>query len=463
MSKDFVHLHVHSDFSLLDGAASVDKIVNTASSLGQKAIALTDHGNMFGAITFYKACKAKGIKAIIGCEVYVAPFSRFEKKQYQNERQYYHLILLAKNWQGYKNLMLLTSKAYIEGLYYKPRIDEELLKEHSEGLICLSACIAGKLPYLLLNDKIKEAEEQARQYLNIFGDGNYYIELQDHGLSEEKKVIPLLIKIARRLGIPLVATNDSHYALKEDATSQDILLCIGMKKTQKDPNRMKFYGDEFYIKSGDEMEKLFPNFPEVISNTTRIANECNVEINDIDPILPVYEIPKAFKDKNEYIDHIVEDGLVKRYGTITEEIRKRIDFELSIIKKMDFVGYFLIVWDFIKWAKDHDIPVGPGRGSGAGSMVAYAMTITDIDPLKYNLLFERFLNPERVSLPDFDVDFCYERRGEVIEYVRQKYSDENVGQIITFGTLKPKAVVKDVGRVLNIPLAKVLLSNIISG
>lgn len=455
MSTDFVHLHVHSDFSLLDGAASVDKIVNVASSLGQKAIALTDHGNMFGAITFYKACKAKGIKAIIGCEVYVAPFSRLEKKQYQNERQYYHLILLAKNWQGYKNLMLLTSKAYIEGLYYKPRIDEELLKAHSEGLICLSACLAGKLPYLLLNDKIKEAEEHARQYLSIFEDGNYYIELQDHGLNDEKKVVPLLIKIARRLGIPLVATNDSHYALKEDATAQDILLCIGMKKTRNDPNRMKFYGDEFYIKSSEEMEKLFPNFPESITNTVRIAEKCNVEIEDIDPILPVYEIPPNFKDKNEYIDHIVEEGLIKRYGTITEEIRKRIDFELHTIKKMDFVGYFLIVWDFIKWAKDHDIPVGPGRGSGAGSMVAYAMTITDIDPLKYNLLFERFLNPERISLPDFDVDFCYERRGEVIEYVRQKYSDENVGQIITFGTLKPKAAIKDVGRVLDIPLQEV--------
>ncbi len=455
MEKDFVHLHVHSDYSLLYGAASINNIVERVSSLGQKAVALTDHGNMFAALTFFRACKEKNIKPIIGCDFYVAPFSMNEKKQYQNSRQFYHLVLLAKDLVGYKNLMLLTSKAYIEGLYYKPRIDEKLLKNHKEGLICLSGSIGGKLSYLLLEGKMKEAEEVARQYLAIFGEENYFIELFDHGISDEKKASRLLIQLARRLGIPMVLTNDCHYALKEDAVSQDILLCIGMKRTRNDPNRLKFYGDEFYIKSKEEMAKLFPGYPELITNTIRIADSCNLEIPKLGPILPIYQIPKDFKDKDEYIDSIVNEGIKKRYSVVTSQVKERVDYELSIIKKMDFVGYYLIVWDFIKWAKDHDIPVGPGRGSGAGSIIAYAMGITDIDPLKYNLLFERFLNPERVSMPDFDVDFCFERRGEVIEYVRGKYSDENVGQIITFGTLKPKACIKDVGRVLDIPLQEV--------
>ena len=455
MQNDFVHLHVHSDYSLLYASSSIEKIVETASNLGQKAIALTDHGNMFGVLFFYRACKAKGIKPIIGCDFYVAPFDRTEKKQYQNSKQYYRLVLLAKDLEGYKNLMILTSKSYIEGLYYKPRIDESLLKEHSNGLVCLSGGISGKLSSLLLEGKTKEAEELSRSYSNIFGYENFFIELQDHGISDEKKVGPLLIKLARRLGIPMVLTNDTHYALKDDATSQDILLCIGTKRTREDSNRLKFYGSDFYIKSADEMSSLFPNYPELITNTVRIAAMCNVDIPKLGPILPIYNIPEGFKNKDEYIDHIVNEGLKQRYETITDEIKKRADYELSVIKEMDFVGYFLIVWDFIKWAKDHDIPVGPGRGSGAGSIVAYAMTITDIDPLKYNLLFERFLNPERVSMPDFDVDFCFERRGEVIDYVREKYSDENVGQIITFGTLKPKAAIKDVGRVLDIPLQEV--------
>ena len=456
MSCNFVHLHVHSDYSLLSSPASVDRIAEVASGLGQKAIALTDYGNMFGVILFSRACKDKGIKPIIGCDFYVAPFSYKEKKHYQNGKQYYQLVLLAKDLKGYNNLMRLTSKSYIDGLYYKPRIDETLLKEHSEGLICLSGSILqGKLAYLLMNGKLNDAEELARRYVSIFGEGNFFIELQDHGLEEEKKASKLLIELARRLGIPMVLTNNVHYAEKDDATSQDILMCIGMKKRRDESNRAKLEGDEFYIKSADEMEKLFPNYPELIINTQRIAESCNVDIPVLGPILPIYKIPEGFKDKDEYIEHIVQEGLKARYEVVTEEVKKRADYELSVIKKMDFVGYFLIVWDFIKWAKDHDIPVGPGRGSGAGSIVAYAMTITDIDPLKYNLLFERFLNPERVSMPDFDVDFCYERRGEVIDYVREKYSDENVGQIITFGTLKPKAAIKDVGRVLDVPLQEV--------
>ena len=455
MGNDFVHLHVHSDYSLLYATSTLDKIVERASSLGQKAIALTDYGNMFGSLLFFRACKGKGIKPIIGCEFYVAPFSRMEKKHYQNSKQYYHLVLLAKNLEGYKNLMILSSKSYIEGLYYKPRIDEELLFLHHEGLICLSGSISAKLPQLLLDGKTKEAEAMARTYRDVFGDENYFIELQDHGIKDEKKVSPLLISLARRLGLPMVLTNNSHYTIKEDAPSQDILLCIGVKKKRSDENRIKFYGDEFYIKSGEEMSHLFPGYPEMLSNTIRIANMCDVEIPKPGHILPIYKIPQDFEDKNKYIDYIVEEGLKKRYSEITDEVRERATYELSVIKEMDFVGYFLIVWDFIKWAKDHDIPVGPGRGSGAGSLVAYAMSITDIDPLKYNLLFERFLNPERVSLPDFDVDFCFERRGDVIEYVRNKYSDDNVGQIITFGTLKPKAVIKDVGRVLDIPLQEV--------
>lgn len=456
MALDFVHLHVHSDFSLLDGAASIKKIVQTVKENGQTAAAITDHGNMFGVLLFFRECKAQGIKPLIGSEFYVAPESRFDKTEQSGKRKYHHLILIAKNETGYKNLMKLSSKSYTEGMYYKPRIDDELLEMHSEGIICLSACLAGKLPSLLLAGKEKEAEEHARKYLNIFGDGHYYIELQNHGLEEQKKVSPLLINLAKRLGIPMVVTNDAHYALKEDYVAQDILMCIGMKKTRNDQNRMKFSGSEFYLKSTEEMAELFPDYPEMLTNTVRIAEMCSLEIPKPGPLLPIYQIPEEFKNNEEYIEHLVQDGLKKRYKEVTPEIKERAEYELGIIKKMGFVGYFLIVWDFIDWAKNHDIPVGPGRGSGAGSIVAYALRITDIDPLKYNLLFERFLNPERVSMPDFDVDFCFERRQEVIEYVREKYGDDNVGQIITFGTLKPKAAIKDVGRVLNIDLPDVV-------
>ncbi len=453
--QDFVHLHVHTDFSLLDGASSYKKMIARAKALGQKALAITDHGNMFGALRFYRECLDQGIKPLIGCEFYVAPGSRTERGGSEHTTKYYHLILIAKNEEGYRNLMVLTSRSFTEGMYYKPRIDEELIREYSGGLICLSACLAGQLPALLLEGKTAEAEAYARRYRDYFGDGNYYIELQDHGIREQREVAPKLIAMARRLGIPMVVTNDAHYSEKKDYVAQDILLCIGTKRTRNEPGRMRFEGSEFYLKDADEMAGLFPDYPEMLSNTVRIADMCDVAIPKPGPLLPDFDIPAEFADENDYIRHLVYEGLAKRYTEITSEIRERADFELGIIVKMGFVGYFLIVWDFINWAKMHGIPVGPGRGSGAGSIVAYALTITDIDPLRYKLLFERFLNPERISMPDFDVDFCFERRQEVIEYVRQKYGDDRVGQIITFGTLKPKAAIKDVARVLEVPLSDV--------
>ncbi len=453
--QDFVHLHLHTDYSLLDGASSYKKLIARAKALGQKAIAITDHGNMFGALRFYRECREQGIKPLIGCEFYVAPGNRAERGGSENLTKYYHLILIAKNEEGYRNLMVLTSKSFTEGMYYKPRIDEELIKEYSGGLVCLSACLAGQLPQYLLDGKLAEAEALVRRYRGYFGAENYFIELQDHGIKEQKEVAPKLIAIARRLGVPMVVTNDAHYSERKDYIAQDILLCIGTKRVRSEPNRMKFDGAEFYVKDADEMAALFPGYPEMLSNTVRIANMCDVSIPKPGPILPIYEIPKEFPDKTDYIKHIVHEGLKKRYPVVTDEIMKRADYELSVIIKMDFVGYFLIVWDFIDWAKRHGIPVGPGRGSGAGSIVAYAMAITDIDPLRYKLLFERFLNPDRISMPDFDVDFDFERRQEVIEYVREKYGDEQVGQIITFGTLKPKAAIKDVARVLEIPLPDV--------
>ncbi len=453
--QDFVHLHVHTDFSLLDGASSYKKMIARAKELGQTALAITDHGNMFGALHFYRECKSQGINPLIGCEFYVAPNHRSERGEAENKTKYYHLILIAKSEKGYRNLIKLTSRSFTEGMYYKPRIDEELIREYSSDLVCLSACLAGQLPALLLAGKDAEAEAFTRKYRDIFGDENYYIELQYHGIMEQKRVAPLLIAMARRLGIPMVVTNDAHYSQKKDFIAQDILLCIGTKRTRNEPGRMKFQGSEFYLKDANEMAALFPDYPEMLANTVRIAEMCKVEIPTPGPLLPVYEIPEGFDTKEDYIRHLVYEGLKTRYEEVTEAIRARADFELSVIIKMDFVGYFLIVWDFIHWSKEQNIPVGPGRGSGAGSIVAYAMRITDIEPLRYNLLFERFLNPERVSMPDFDIDFCFERRQEVIEYVRQKYGDDRVGQIITFGTLKPKAAIKDVARVLEIPLNEV--------
>lgn len=448
---EFAHLHVHTDFSLLDGASSVPNLVSKAKALGMKHLAITDHGNMFGVLKFFKECKAQEINPVIGSEFYAAPGSRFEKSGSEKGNKYHHLVLLATSEKGYRNLVKLSSYSYTEGFYYKPRIDEELFERYSEDLICLSACLAGEIPYLILSNKLEEAEARARRYRDIFGEGNYYLELQDHGIPEQKTVNKALIDISKRTGIPLVATNDVHYADADDFIAQDILLCIGTNKKRDEMGRMRFENDQFYLKSAEEMASVFPDCPEAILNSVRIAERCAAAIPLPGPLLPEFVIPEGFKDTADYMTHLTYEGLKKRYGEITGEIKKRADYELDVIIKMDFTGYFLIVADFINWAKEHDIPVGPGRGSGAGSIVAYAMRITDIEPLKYKLLFERFLNPDRVSMPDFDVDFCFERRGEVIDYVTEKYGEDRVGGIITFGTLKAKAVIKDVARALDIP------------
>jgi len=457
---DFVHLHVHSDYSLLDGASKITKLVKRAKELGMGALALTDHGNMFGALRFEQLCHKEGINPLVGCEFYVAGGSRKERRGTEEGNKYYHLILIAKNVQGYKNLCYLTSLSYTEGMYYKPRIDEELIRQYSEGLICLTACVAGQLPQLLLAGKDEEAEKMVQTYSEIFGKDHFYIELQKHGIDDEDRVAPKLIEIARKFDIPMVVTNDIHYVDQDDAEAQDILVCIGRKKLQSEPHGKMPGGPVYYMKTGKEMADLYPEYPELITNTKKIADMCDLTIpqyktQELKDCLPIYEIPPEFKTQDDYVRHLVFTGLEKRYGTITEEIRKRAEYELSIIFQMGFSGYFLIVWDFINWSKTHDVPIGPGRGSGAGSLVAYAMTITDIDPFKYGLIFERFLNPERVSMPDFDVDMCFEGRQRVIEYTREKYGDPQVGHIITFGTLKPKAVLADVGRALGIPLSEV--------
>jgi DNA polymerase-3 subunit alpha len=451
---EFVHLHNHTDFSLLDGAAPVEPLVKRAAELGMKHLAVTDHGSMFGTLRFYTACRDAGINPIIGCEFYVAPNSRLIKTGSETGNNYYHMVLLAMNQQGYKNLMLLDSKAYIEGFYYKPRIDDQLLEEHHEGLICLSACLAGEISSLLLNEQYDRAKERAQYYSNLFGNENYYLELQDHGIADQNRVNTRLVQLSQETGIPLVATNDIHYINQDDANAQDILICIGTNRKKHETGRMRFESDQFYLKSAEQMEQLFSFAPEAVENTVKIAQRCNLEIEFPGPLLPEFKIPEGFDSPDDYLRHITQQGLIDRYTEVTEDIQKRADYELGVITGMDFTGYFLIVWDFIHWAKKHNIPVGPGRGSGAGSIVAYAMTITDIDPLKYNLLFERFLNPERVSMPDFDIDFCFERRQEVIDYVNQKYGSDRVAQIITFGTLKAKAVIKDVSRVLDIPFSE---------
>lgn len=448
--SDFVHLHNHTDFSLLDGALKIDDMVDRAVEFGMKSIAITDHGNMFGAINFYNKCRKAGIKPIVGCEFYEAEGSRKIKSGTEFGNKYYHLILLAKNYTGYVNLMKLCSTAYVDGFYYKPRIDFEALEQYHEGIICSSACIAGSVPRLIINNKPEEALKKAMMYRDLFGKENYFLELQDHGIPEEKISNRGLIEISRKTGIPLIATNDIHYLNREHASAQEVLICIGTQTTINDTKRMTFYNNEFYMKSPEEMCRLFADVPEAISNTKLIEEMADLTINFPGPKLPDFEIPPQFETKTDYMKHIVYEGAKKRYPVITPEIEKRIEYELNTIIKLDFVGYFLIVWDFINYAKEHDIPVGPGRGSGAGSIVAYCMRITDIDPLKYGLLFERFLNTERVSLPDFDVDFANEGRQEVIDYVTRKYGAEKVGQIITFGTLKPKAVIKDVARVLGL-------------
>ncbi len=450
--SNFVHLHIHSEYSLLDGANRIKDLPKRAKELGMDAIALTDHGVMYGAIDFYKACKNEGIKPIIGCEVYVAMRSRFDKEPNIDNR-YYHLILLAKNNQGYKNLSKLVSLGFLDGYYYKPRIDREILEKYHEGLVCLSACLAGEINQKLLNGTEEEAEQAALWHKNLFGE-DYYIEIQNNGIQEQVLANQKLIKLARKLDIPLVATNDAHYLKREDAYNHEVLLCIQTGKRMSDEDRMKFDTDELYVKSPEEMIEYFSSFPDAIENTVKIAEKCNVEFEFGHTILPNYDVPEEFETHYDYLKKLCDDGLKERYSEITEEIQARADYELSVIKKMGYVDYYLIVWDFIHYAKSQGIPVGPGRGSGAGSILAYSIGITDIDPIKYGLIFERFLNPERVSMPDFDVDFCYERRQEVIDYVSRKYGHDHVSQIITFGTMSARMVIRDVARVLDVPYAE---------
>ncbi|MBQ4421672.1 MAG: DNA polymerase III subunit alpha, partial [Schwartzia sp.] len=453
MADQFVHLHVHTEYSLLDGASRVGELIDEVRKLGMKAVAITDHGQMYGVMEFYKAAKKAGIKPIIGCEVYLAPKSRKDQFEVDGVR-YHHLILLAENETGYRNLVKLVSLGNIEGMWYKPRIDKELLRLYHEGIICLSACIAGEIPRALIQDQPDKADALVAEYIEIFGKDNFFIELQKHGIPEEEKASEGLIRLAKKYGVGLVVTNDSHYTHKEDASFHDVLLCIQTGKTLDDPGRMRFQNDEFYMKSPEEMGKLFPEYPEAMENTLRIAERCNVEFTFGKHILPRFPLPEGLTDE-AYLRQLCEEKVGGRYEPVTEEVRKRLDYELGVIHRMGFDSYFLIVWDFINYAREHGVAVGPGRGSAAGSIVAYILGITDIDPLKYALLFERFLNPERVTMPDIDVDFCYIHRKEVIDYVKERYGDDHVAQIITFGTMAARGSVRDVGRVLGIPYAEV--------
>ena len=450
---DFVHLHVHSEYSLLDGMSRIKDLPVRAKELGMKAIALTDHGVMYGAVDFYKECKKNDIKPIIGCEVYVAPHSRFDKEA-GRDNGYNHLILLAKNKTGYQNLSKLVSLSFVEGFYYKPRIDLEILEKYSEGLICLSACLAGSLSQAIIQGNMEKAEEIALWHKRVFKD-DYYIEIQHNGLRQQIMINQKLIQLARKLDIPLVATNDAHYLKKEDSYFHEVLLCIQTGKRMSDEDRMRFETQEFYIKSPEEMADYFSEFPDAIENTVKIAEKCNYDFEFGVTKLPNYNVPEEYATHLDYFKDLCYKGIKNRYGeNPAEEVMSRLEYEISVIDKMGYVDYFLIVWDYINYAKSVGIPVGPGRGSGAGSIAAYAIGITDIDPLKYGLLFERFLNPERVSMPDFDVDFCYERRGEVIEYVERKYGKDHVSQIITFGTMAARMVIRDVGRVLDYPYSE---------
>ena len=449
----FAHLHVHTEYSLLDGSNKIKECVSRVRELGMDSVAITDHGVMFGVIDFYRAARAVGIKPILGCEVYVAPGSRFDKEVVGNgDDRYYHLVLLAENDQGYHNLMKIVSRGFTEGYYYKPRVDMEVLKEFHEGIIALSACLAGEVQKNILRGMYEEGKKAAFRYQEIFGKGNFFLELQDHGLKEQKLVNQSLLRMAKETGIELVATNDVHYTYAEDEKPHDMLLCIQTGKKIADENRMRYEGGQYYIKSEDEMRSLFPYALEALENTQKIADRCNVEIEFGVTKLPKYDVPDGFTSW-EYLNHLCQEGLRKRYPEGGDELTKRLEYELSVIKSMGYVDYFLIVWDFIKYAKDHHIMVGPGRGSAAGSIVAYCLEITSIDPIRYQLLFERFLNPERVSMPDIDVDFCFERRQEVIDYVVEKYGTDRVVQIVTFGTMAAKGVVRDVGRVMDLPYA----------
>lgn len=446
----FTHLHVHTEYSLLDGSNKIKEYVKRLKELGMDSGAITDHGVMFGVIDFYKEAKAQGIKPILGCEVYVAPNSRFDKEVTGGEDRYYHLVLLAENNQGYSNLMKIVSRGFTEGYYYKPRVDMEVLNQFHEGIICLSACLAGEVQRDISKGLYDEAKKAALRYEACFGKGNYFLELQDHGIPEQKTVNAALVRMSKELDIPLVATNDIHYTYAEDAQAHDILLCIQTSKLVTDTNRMRYEGGQYYVKSELEMRQLFPYAQEALDNTAKIADRCNVEIEFGVTKLPKFDVPEGY-DSWSYLNKLCFDGLAERYPDDDGKLADKLHYELGVIQKMGYVDYFLIVWDFINWAKSHDIPVGPGRGSAAGSIVSYCLHITNIDPIRYNLLFERFLNPERVSMPDIDIDFCYERRQEVIEYVERKYGKDKVVQIVTFGTLAAKGVIRDVARVLDMP------------
>ena len=452
----FVHLHLHTEFSLLDGACRIAKLVERVKELGQEAVAITDHGCMYGVIDFYKACKAAGIKPIIGCEVYVAPRGRTRfQKVHEFDSAFTHLVLLCRNQEGYRNLSYLVSQAYLEGFYIKPRIDWDLLREHAGGLIAFSACLAGELPRLLMAGEYEKAKETALEMRELFGEDGYYLELQDHGIPAQKQVNAGLLRLHQETGIPLIATNDAHYLRREDAQMQDVLMCIQMGKTLDDPGRMRFETREFYVKSEEEMAALFPDCPEAIENTAKIAQLCNVDFEFGKYHLPHFQLPEGWTDGEAYFRHLCLEGFARRYPDQPEDHRKQLEYEMDMIRKMGFVDYFLIVSDFIAFAKNSGIPVGPGRGSAAGSMVSYCLNITDLDPMKYSLYFERFLNPERVSMPDIDIDFCIRRRQEVIDYVNRKYGSDHVAQIVTFGTMAARASVRDVGRVMGLPYGDV--------
>ncbi len=446
----FTHLHVHTEYSLLDGANKIKEYVKRIKELGMTAGAITDHGVMYGVIDFYKEAKAAGINPILGCEVYVAPNSRFDKEVTGGEDRYYHLVLLAENNKGYENLVKIVSRGFTEGYYYKPRVDMEVLNRYHEGIIALSACLAGEVQRYIVKGLYDEAKKTALKYQECFGKGNFFLELQDHGIPEQKTVNTALMQMSKELGIELVATNDVHYTYREDEAPHDILLCLQTGKKLSDENRMRYEGGQYYVKSEEEMKALFPYAWEAVENTQRIADRCHVEIEFGVTKVPHFEVPEGY-DSWTYLNKLCEDGLKERYPEDDGTLHNRMEYELGVIQKMGYVDYFLIVWDYINYCREHGIAVGPGRGSAAGSIVSYCLKITNIDPIRYSLLFERFLNPERVSMPDIDVDFCFERRQEVIDYVKEKYGADCVVQIVTFGTLAAKGVIRDVARVMDLP------------
>ena len=448
----FAHLHVHTEYSLLDGSNKIKEYVSRVKELGMNSAAITDHGVMYGVIDFYREARKQGIKPILGCEVYVAPNSRFDRETAGGESRYHHLVLLAENNTGYANLMKIVSRGFTEGYYYKPRVDKDLLRQYHEGIIALSACLAGEVQRYLSRGLTEEAKKVALEYQDIFGKGNFFLEMQDHGIPEQQLVNQRQIQLSKETGIELVVTNDIHYTYAEDAKPHDILLCIQTGKKLDDENRMRYEGGQYYVKSPQEMEALFPYAKQALENTQKIADRCEVEIEFGVTKLPKYDVPDGMTSW-EYLNKLCWEGLEKHYGAPSRELKERLRYELDTIRSMGYVDYFLIVWDFIKYAKDHGIAVGPGRGSAAGSIVSYCLEITNIDPIRYHLLFERFLNPERVTMPDIDVDFCFERRQEVIDYVVRKYGKDRVVQIVTFGTLAARGVIRDVGRVMDLPYA----------